>query len=270
MQPVTTKALILARGLGTRMRREDAHAEITSAQAEVAATGVKALIPIGRPFLDYVLSAVADARIREVCLIVGPEQSALRERYERLAMTRVRVDFAVQQEPRGTADAVLAGEAWTAGAPFLVLNSDNYYPASALADLAACDEPALVAFSRQGLIAGGISPTRAASFAVLELDGDYLSRIVEKPSEPELARLGHELWVSMNCWRFDARILRACRDVPVSSRGELELPQAVGLAMRRGDMRVRAIRESSAVLDLSSRADIATVKERLSGVEVRL
>ena len=40
--------------------------------------------------------------------------------------------------------------------------------------------------------------------------------------------------------------------------------------MRRGDMRVRAIRESSAVLDLSSRADIATVKERLAGVEVRL
>jgi dTDP-glucose pyrophosphorylase len=58
--------------------------------------------------------------------------------------------------------------------------------------------------------------------------------------------------------------------VPLSPRGELELPLAVQHAMTAGRMRVRAIRTDEAVLDLSSRADIASVAKRLEGVEVRL
>jgi glucose-1-phosphate thymidylyltransferase len=48
----TSKVVILARGLGTRMRRADASAELAGDQAAAAELGVKALIPIGRPFLD--------------------------------------------------------------------------------------------------------------------------------------------------------------------------------------------------------------------------
>ena len=72
---------MLARGLGTRMRRDDAAAQIDGRQAAVAETGIKAMIPIGRPFLDYVLSAAADAGYRHVCLVIGPEQEAIREYY---------------------------------------------------------------------------------------------------------------------------------------------------------------------------------------------
>ncbi len=50
--PAVSKAVVLARGLGTQMRREDAGAALDDAQAAVAARGVKAMIPIGRPFLD--------------------------------------------------------------------------------------------------------------------------------------------------------------------------------------------------------------------------
>jgi hypothetical protein len=47
--PATTKAVILARGLGTRMRRSDASARLDAAQSQVADEGLKAMIPIGRP-----------------------------------------------------------------------------------------------------------------------------------------------------------------------------------------------------------------------------
>ena len=268
---MTTRAVILARGLGTRMRRADGNQDVTLAQADVAATGVKALIPVGRPFLDYGLAALADAGITEIGLVIGPEHQSVRDYYASLALSRLRVHFIVQQEPRGTADAVLAAEAWTDGQPFLVLNSDNYYPVSALTSLAALDEPALVAFSRAGLVADGqINPARMASFAVLELDGDFLVRIIEKPNSGELSRLGPTLWVSMNCWRFDAQIFDACRQVPLSPRGELELPAAVGLALADGRMRIRAVRVNLPVLDLSRRTDIPGVAARLSGLEVRL
>jgi dTDP-glucose pyrophosphorylase len=268
---MTTRAVILARGLGTRMRRADGDQGVSQAQAEVAATGVKALIPVGRQFLDYVLAGLADAGVTEIGLVIGPEHQSVRDYYASLAFSRLRVHFIVQQEPRGTADAVLAAEAWTGGQPFLVLNGDNYYPVSALASLAALDEPALVAFSRAGLIADGlIDPSRVASFAVLELDGERLVRIIEKPDPGELSRLGPTLWVSMNCWRFDARIFDACRHVPLSPRGELELPAAVGDALAAGRMRIRAVRVTLPVLDLSRRTDIPGVAARLSGVEVRL
>lgn len=268
---MTTRAVILARGLGTRMRRADESAPLSAAQAAMADTGMKGLIPVGRPFLDYAISALADAGVRDVCLVVAPEHDSLRDRYGAVQTTRVRVGFAVQPEPRGTADAVLAAEAWTAGDPFLVVNSDNYYPVDSLRELAALPEPGLVAFSRAGLLASGqIAPSRVLSFAVLELGGDYVVRIIEKPSPAELVALGPDVWVSMNCWRFDARIFRACRDVPVSARGELEVPLAAGLAIVRGDLRIRAVRSSQPVLDLSSRGDIPAVTARLARVEARL
>ena len=58
---VTDKAVILARGLGTRMRKSDADAALDAKQAAAAETGIKALIPIDRPFLDYVLHVIAQA-----------------------------------------------------------------------------------------------------------------------------------------------------------------------------------------------------------------
>jgi hypothetical protein len=61
-----------------------------------------------------------------------------------------------------------------------------------------------------------------------------------------------------------------CRDVPLSARGELELPAAVEHALHTGAMRFRAIRVESPVLDLSRQVDIASVASRLAGVEVVL
>ena len=78
---MTNKAVILARGLGKRMRQADERATIDAQQAAVADQGIKAMIPIGRPFLDYVLSALADAGYHDVCLVIGPEHTAVRDSY---------------------------------------------------------------------------------------------------------------------------------------------------------------------------------------------
>jgi dTDP-glucose pyrophosphorylase len=269
---MTTRAVILARGLGTRMRKADSAARMSGDQAQVASTGVKALIPIGRPFLDYVLSALADAGVQRTCLVIGPEHDLLRRRYTvEVSPTRLTINFAVQQEPRGTADAVLAAESWTDGEPFLVVNSDNYYPVGALRALASLDESGLVAFSRAGVLADGqIDAARVTSFAVLDFDGGYLRRIIEKPDAETLATLGEDVFLSMNCWRFDRAIFPVCREVPLSARGELELPAAVQHAIQRGTMRFRAIRVECPVLDLSRQVDIAGVASRLAGIEVVL
>jgi glucose-1-phosphate thymidylyltransferase len=261
------KALVLARGLGTRMRAADPDARLSEGQRAAADAGLKAMIPVnGRPFLDYGLSALADAGVTAVALIVAPDHDAVRRHYAASPPARVSLSYIVQPEARGTADAVLAAAGWTAGEPFLALNADNLYPVAALAALVVLDEPGLPVFDRDDLVATGNIPLdRVRSFAILDVDPDgYLTRIVEKPATLERA----SFLVSMNCWRFDARIFDACRDVPRSARGEFELPEAVALATRRG-VRFRALRVRGPVLDLSRRADTLDVERRLAGREPR-
>lgn len=262
----TARAVVLARGLGTRMRAPDSSAPLTPEQRRLADAGLKAMIPLnGRPFLDYILSSLSDAGVRDVALVVAPDHDALRRYYESDAPpSRVRVSFVVQQQPLGTADAVLAAERWAKGEPFLTVNADNLYPVAALTELAALSDPGLPAFDREDLIrSSNIPPERIRSFAFLDVDDrGYLRSIVEKPASLLPPEGGS--YVSMNCWRFDERIFSACRDVPRSSRGEFEIPEAVGLAVGRG-VPFKTFAARGPVLDLSTRADAADVARRLAG-----
>ena len=268
MMSRTTKAVVLARGLGSRMRAADPSAALTPDQRHAADAGLKAMMPIaGRPFLDYLLDALAEAGIREVALVVAPDHDEVRARYTGDGTPpQVSVEFIVQPQPIGTADAVLAVEAWVKSDPFLVMNADTLYPAEVLGRLAALDEPGLPVFERAELVGfGNIPDERVRAYALLEVGPDgYLQGIVEKPAAEVLDRAGDRALVSMNCWRFDHRIFPACRDVPRSARGEFELPEAVGLAVSRG-LRFKAVPARGMVLDLSTRADAAEVARRLSG-----
>jgi glucose-1-phosphate thymidylyltransferase len=264
-------AVVLARGLGTRMRRSGDEAGLDPVQLAAARDGQKAMMPVagGRPFLDYILASLADAGLIDVCLVVAPDHRAIREHFDRHPPHRVTIAYAVQPEPAGTADAVLTAEAWTGGRDFLVLNGDNLYPVDALRALADLDGPGLVAFDRDALVRdGNIAPDRIRQFALLDVGPDgWLRQLVEKPDDTELERLGggaHR--VSMNAWRFDRGIFQACRDVGLSSRGERELSQAAALAVTRG-MRFRVLSIAAGVLDLSGRGDVADVSRRLAGLE---
>lgn len=268
------KAIVLARGKGTRMRQASTARIDDPEQARMAESGVKGMIPFRRPFLDYVLSALADAGCSDVCLVIGPEHSIVRDHYERTQVPeRVRVSFAVQPEPRGTADAVLAARGFAGADPFLVLNSDNYYPVNVLAGLVTLDGPGLPAFSQSALLErSNIDPGRIRSFALLKIaaNGDLLD-IIEKPDPETFARYGGEKGarVSMNCWRFDASIFTACSRIGLSARGELELPEAVRFAVRELGQRFRTFPVDAGVLDLSRREDIAEVERRLAHVDPR-
>ena len=199
------KAVILARGLGTRMRKADESAVLDRDQMAVASAGVKAMIPIGRPFLDYVLSGLADAGFSRVCLVIGPEHQVVRDYYSVQAPPkRVRIDFAIQEKPLGTADAVLAAREFAGKDLFLCINSDNYYPPAALKDMRELDEAGIALFDRDRLVAeSNIPEDRVLKFAIVKVDKEgYLEHIYEKPLEDTVRKLGLPIFVSMNCWIF--------------------------------------------------------------------
>ena len=269
-----TKAVILARGLGTRMKKDDTTAELDAEQAKAAGTGVKAMIPtLGRPFLDFVLASLAEAGYRKVCLVIGPEHGEMRQYYgQTLATRRLEISFAVQERPLGTADAVRPAETFAAGEPFLMINSDNYYPPAALAGLARSPAPAVAAFDRDALLAGSnIPPERIGKFSVVLQNADgTMARIIEKPDAATLAGLTGAVRVSMNCWLFDQRIFRACDAIGPSPRGEYEITDAVQHCISALGQRFHVVPVAAPVLDMSSRGDIAGVAEHLKAVPFEL
>lgn len=270
---IADKLVILAAGLGTRMRRDDSAVSLDADQAATASTGLKAMIRIERPFLDYVLHAAADSGFTDACLVIGPEHDEVREYYTKtIQPRRLRIDFAVQRDRQGTAHAVLQAEPFVDGEPFVMLNSDNYYPPAALAAVRRASGAAVAGFTRQAMAErSNITDDRLAAFALIVSDGSgHLQRIIEKPDAATLARFGDDALISMNCWRFGPSIFDAARAIAPSPRGELEITDAVQHSIEQQDERFAVVRVDEPVLDMSSRADIPIVTKRLAGIECDL
>ena len=265
----TRVAVVLARGLGTRMRASSAAGSgLTSQQATAAASGYKALMPIGEHrLIDYSLSALVDAGIERAVLVVGPEHEDFRRHIDSLERTRLTIDLAVQVNPLGTADAVLSAEAAVGEESFLMVNGDNYYPRQVLHDLARHRGNALAGFDRAALVAeSNIPAERIAAFAIVRARDGALEEIVEKPTAEVIRAAGAHAPVSMNAFRFTPEIFAACRRITPSPRGELEIVDAV----RALPGPVWVLAATGGVLDLSRREDIREVEARLSGTEVSL
>jgi glucose-1-phosphate thymidylyltransferase len=162
-------------------------------------------------------------------------------------------------------------EQFAAGEMFVVINGDNYYPLEVLRALRHAGGPAAVGFTREGLVRGNFDDSRLNRFALVSTDGDgHLTDLVEKPDQSLLRQAGDAALISMNCWAFDARIFCACAEITPSSRGELELPDAVRLAMTRFGVVFRVLQFSLPVFDLSNRSDVQSMARHLEAIHPTL
>lgn len=254
-----TKAVILARGLGTRMRAVDENSKLDPEQAKIAELGIKALIPIAdnKTFLDFVLDNVRSAGCTEICLVIGDEHERLKD-----FCRKNRFSFSIQKQPLGTANAVLSAEKFIGkGEHFLVINSDNIYPVNVLQSLLKLNQTGLIGFERKGLIAkSNIAADKIAKFAVIEFDeNNYLERIIEKPD-----KIAENSYVSMNAWSFSPQIFEACKNIKPSVRNEFEITDAVQFAIENLGEKFKVVISNEGVLDLSSRMDIAGVIKKIN------
>ena len=220
------------------------------------------MIPIGRPFLDYVLSAAADAGYPP--RLSGDRAGARRHPgVLRRSSRRAGCDFAFacQEEPKGTADAVAAARRVCRSRAVCGDQLRQLLSRRGVPRLARAVGLRRALFERDAMLAGGNVPAeRIKRFAVAKIDAlGRLERILEKPDEATLAALPKPLWLSMNCWRFGPSIFEACRAIRPSPRGEYEITDAVQHAISALGETFRCGEDPRAVLDLTSRDDIASV-----------
>lgn len=265
------KAVILARGMGKRMRRSVGSSVLDPVKARFAEMGWKPFIPIaGRPFIDHQLKVLSESGIREVCLVVGSEHLELREHFDEVGLELgIRIGIAIQEKPLGTADAVYASKRFVDGDSFLLMNGDNFYPREALEPLIWQRDSQrcyVAGFKMDSLVRlGNFGPDRIRSFSVMEVDERLnLIKVVEKPENPEEYRTSHGILVNMNLWRFNPKIFDACRRIePHPVRGELELTSAVQLMIDERACEVKVVPLDSYVLDLTYGSDIPHVERVL-------
>ena len=251
------------------MQRGVDQAGLAPEQREAAALGLKALIPFhGHPFLSWVLTSLADAGITHVCLVVGGEDHPVRRYYARQQTARLRIEFAEQTEPRGSAHALLAAEPVVAGNDFILINADNDYPVPAFDALRRLGGPGLIGFRAGGLLRANVTAERLKAYALLDVSPDgTLAHIHEKPAAREFDAAA---LISMTCWRFDSRIFDACRSAELSERGEYELPDAVNGAIRALNVQFQVVTMDAPVLDLSRPEDVMAIGTLLNGRRVDL
>ena len=106
------KAIILVGGQGTRLRPLTDHIP-------------KTIVPLcGAPFLHYPIAQLKKAHIREITFSVGYKPEAIRKIYGDGRKLGVKINYAIEKEPLGTAGAIKNAEKYVKGHPVVVLNGD--------------------------------------------------------------------------------------------------------------------------------------------------
>jgi bifunctional UDP-N-acetylglucosamine pyrophosphorylase/glucosamine-1-phosphate N-acetyltransferase len=194
-------AIILAAGLGTRLRPHTLHTP-------------KPLLPVrGRPILDWILGALP-ATVDRLVVVVHylAEQVADYLKGQRRYADWVTV---VQQQPRGTGDALRQCRPQVRSETFLVLNGDDLFGARDLRALS--EKPA-------GVLVHTVDEPRKFGIAFLRPDGT-LDKLVEKPplEGRQLANTG--------AYVFPREVFDI--DIPLSPRGEYEITDYVSTLAAR-------------------------------------
>jgi len=193
------QVVILAAGEGTRMR-------------PLTAATPKPMLPVAdRPLVAHTADAAVSAGASELIFVVGYESEAVRS-YFGEEYRGVPVEFAVQDEQLGTADAVRQARPHLDG-PFAVLNGDNLY-----------DQASITALFDAGPSIAAYRVDDPTAYGVLSTEQGTVTGIVEKPDDPptELANAG--------AYVFPAEA-REWLDVEQSERGEYEITDVVAQAI---------------------------------------
>lgn len=214
------KMVILAAGEGKRMR-------------PLTANKPKVMVPIAnRPIAEHLLVEAREAGISEFFFVVGYGGDYVRGYFGDGKKWGVSINYAEQRRQLGTADALRNLKSMLSG-PFLVGNGDIIVGRQDIERLAASKKPTLSV----------IEVTETEGLGIIELDGERVTGIHEKPENPP-SRMANAALYYLTPAIFDA-IERTEKSI----RGEYELPETLKI-MAEGPEGLYAL-ELGAWLDVS-------------------
>jgi glucose-1-phosphate thymidylyltransferase len=225
------KGIILAGGSGTRMY-------------PITMPTIKQLLPVyDKPMIYYPLSTLMLAGVREILIISTPKDlQKYMELFGNGSQLGLDISYALQNEPRGLAEAFIIGENFIKDDNVWLVLGDNIIVGDKL------EETLLnVSKRKSGATVFAYKVKDPQKYGVIEFDKKGRpSSIVEKPKDPK------SNYAQIGLYYFDKEVSKISKNIDFSARGELEIVDVVLNYLRKRSLEVVTFGSGYAWLDSGS------------------
>ena len=207
------KGIILAGGKGTRLR-------------PLTKITCKQLLPVyDKPMIYYPIDTLVTSGIKDILIIIAPEYSG--HFLNLLGSGKefgARFSYAIQDEPRGLADAFIVGEDFIDNDNVTLILGDNIFEKDFSTEIGSFKSGGMVFAKKVS------DPER---FGVVEFDKKMkATKIVEKPKDPKSEYAVVGLYV------YDKNVVKNAKSLKPSDRGEIEITDLNNLYLKQGNLKV--------------------------------
>ena len=224
----------------------------------------KHFIPIyNKPMVYYSFSILMLAGIREVVIVCSPgDLDGYRKLFGDGSKLGMKVEYAVQEEPKGLADGLLKAEEFARGEPVCLVLGDNVFYGHELQEL--LREARKKVETEGGAVIFAYHVKDPERFGVVEFDeeGNVVS-IEEKPKNPKSS------YAVTGLYFYDNTCFEKAKRVKPSDRGELEITSVNEEYLKEGSLKVKPLRRGFAWFDAGTHDSFLKAGEFIATIEKR-